>query len=98
MRKWAVKKQPVQCYKKTSARRAVPSYSGVMTMEDTPDRQALELAKKFEGKEVHVFTTNGVNLRGKAHFAGGWVYVKEPYPSGKSVMCNLAHVISITKG
>lgn len=67
-------------------------------MEDTPDRQTLELVKKFEGKEVHVFTTNGANLRGKAHFAGNWVYVKEPHPSGKSVMCNLDHVISITKG
>lgn len=67
-------------------------------MDDSPDGQILELKKKFEGKEVHVFTTNGANLRGKAHFEGSWVYLKEPPPSKKSAMCNLCHVISITKG
>lgn len=67
-------------------------------MDDSPEGQVLELKRKFEGKEVHVFTTNGANLRGRAHFDGSWVYVKEPPPSRKSAMCNLCHVISITKG
>lgn len=71
-------------------------------MDDKPasqiTSQALTLQKQFEGKEVHVFTVNGANLRGKAHFEGNWVHVKEPPPSRKAVICNLNHVISITKG
>lgn len=67
-------------------------------MDDQQNSQISELAKKFEGKEVHVFTVNGANLRGRAHFEGEWVYVKGVAISGKSAMCNLNHVISITRG
>lgn len=71
-------------------------------MDDKPvsqiSSQALALKKQFEGKGVRVFTTNGANLHGKAHFEGNWVFVEEPHPSRKAVSCNLRHVISITKG
>ena len=62
------------------------------TSEDTFSR----LAEKFEGKEVRVYLANGAILSGRITFKDGWVEVTE-VRSGKSSLCNLNHVISISR-
>lgn len=60
--------------------------------EDTFSR----LAEKFEGREVRVYLANGAILSGRIAFKDGWVEVTEAR-SGKSSLCNLNHVISISR-
>ena len=54
------------------------------------------MAEKFEGKEVRVYLANGAILSGRITFKDGWLEVTE-VRSGKSSLCNLNHVISISR-
>ncbi len=53
------------------------------------------LAAQFEGKQVRVYLANGAIISGRITFNDGWIQVTEEQ-RGKSALCNLNHVISIS--
>ena len=54
-----------------------------------------DLAARFEGKQVRVYLANGAIISGRLTFKDGWIQVTEEQ-RGKSALCNLNHVISIS--
>ena len=55
-----------------------------------------DMVTSYEGSEVRTFLVNGVSVSGNAHFDGNWAQIENPQTK-KVALCNLSHVVSITK-
>ena len=55
-----------------------------------------DLVKKYQGKRVRIFLETGTIVSGDVQFDGHWADVNNQQ-ARKSALCNMSHVVSITK-